>query len=400
MSVERSAAPALSVAPPPTRRANASPRLSGRATVILLAILAVVVIYATDQVAPASSDRQAQMRIWLAARATGVVTLLLLTFQICVGLVLSHPTNKSTWRLSKRIFPWHENLWVFVTAFLGVHIVSLLLDPYAGVGIAGTFIPGLSGYRSSPVALGTLALYAFLITAVSARWTRLLPAGMWLSIHRLALIVFGLSLAPRDAGRDRLGCAARPVHRDRPRRRAGRRLSLLGVPQGAAVIRDISHGGQDPMNIGSLHIRRSLTVFGVVGAILLGLAAIQGAAAWTATSAPLSVVPVSATSIEAQLLEEQARSADLQAQLLDLSINAGQLSTALEAAQARIDADSTHAKDLERDLQTAKKKLAALQRSIRVTSATSTSASAASAPSSGGHDDDDDEDEHDEEEDD
>lgn len=139
------------------RRTNAAPRLSGRATVILLAILAVVVIYATDQVAPASSDRQAQMRIWLAARATGVVTLLLLTFQICVGLVLSHPTNKSTWRLSKRIFPWHENLWVFVTAFLGVHIVSLLLDPYAGVGIAGTFIPGLSGYRSSPVALGTLA---------------------------------------------------------------------------------------------------------------------------------------------------------------------------------------------------------------------------------------------------
>lgn len=154
------------------------------------------------------------------------------------------------------------------------------------------------------------------------------------------------------------------------------------------------------MNIGSLHIRRSLTAFGVVGAILLGLAAIQGAAAWTATSAPLSVAPVSATSIEAQLLEEQARSADLQAQLLDLSINAGQLSTALEAAQARIDADATHAKELERDLQTAKKKLAALQRSIRATAATSTSASAASAPSSGGHDDDDDEDEHDEEDDD
>ena len=54
-------------------------------------------------------------------------------------------------------------------AFLGVHIVSLILDPYAGVGIAGAFIPGLSGYRSSPVALGTLALYAFLITAITAR---------------------------------------------------------------------------------------------------------------------------------------------------------------------------------------------------------------------------------------
>ncbi len=193
MSIERVAVPATSGTPPPVRRASGSPRLTGRATVILIAVVAIIVIYATDQVAPASSDRQAQLRIWLAARATGVVTLLLLTFQICVGLVLSHPTNKSTWRLSKRIFPWHENLWVFVTAFLGVHIVSLVLDPYAGVGIAGTFIPGLSGYRSSPVALGTLALYAFLITAMTARWTKLLPSGMWLSIHRFALVVFGLA---------------------------------------------------------------------------------------------------------------------------------------------------------------------------------------------------------------
>jgi len=86
----------------------------------LYAPIALIVIYATDQIAPATSDRQAQMRIWLAARATGIVTLLLLTFQICVGLVLSHPTNKSTWKLSKRIFPWHDHVWVFVIAFLGV----------------------------------------------------------------------------------------------------------------------------------------------------------------------------------------------------------------------------------------------------------------------------------------
>jgi len=160
---------------------------------MLAAVVAIIVIYASDQIVPATSDRQADLRIWLAARATGIVTFLLLTFQICVGLVLSHPTNKSTWKLSKRIFPWHETLWVFVIAFLGVHIVSLILDPYAGVGIAGSFIPGLSSYRTSPVALGTLALYAFLLTAITARYTKLLPAGVWLTIHRLSLIVFVLA---------------------------------------------------------------------------------------------------------------------------------------------------------------------------------------------------------------
>ena len=97
---------------------------------------------------------------------------LLLTFQIALGLILSHPTNKSTWKLSKRIFPWHEHVWVFVMAFLVVHIVSIVLDPYRRVSIIGAFIPGLSEYRSSPVALGTMALYAFLRDRHHARATR------------------------------------------------------------------------------------------------------------------------------------------------------------------------------------------------------------------------------------
>lgn len=191
--------------PSTPRRAGLPFRLSGRGTVILLTILAIVAIYATDQIAPATSDRQAQLRIWLAARAGGIVTFLLLTFQICLGLILSHPTNKSTWKLSKRIFPWHEHIWVFVLAFLVVHIVSIVLDPYAKVTVVGALLPGLSEYRSSAVAIGTMALYAFLVTAITARYTKLLPTGMWLKIHRLSLVVWVLAwlhsvLAGTDSG--------------------------------------------------------------------------------------------------------------------------------------------------------------------------------------------------------
>ncbi len=168
-------------------------RLSGPRFVVLLGLLGLGIVIATDQIVPASSAYQAQTRVWLAARAAGIVSYLLLTGQVVFGLVLSHPTNQSTWKLSKRLFPWHENLWVFVLAFLGVHIVSLILDPYAGVGIAGTFIPGLSSYRSSPVALGTLALYALILTGLSARYTKLLPAGFWLKVHRFSLVVFILA---------------------------------------------------------------------------------------------------------------------------------------------------------------------------------------------------------------
>ncbi len=168
-------------------------RLTAPRFAILLGLLGLGIVIATDQIVPATTAYQAQMRLWLAARASGIVVYLLLTAQIVFGLILSHPTNQTTWKLSKRLFPWHENLWVFVLAFLVAHVVSLLLDPYAGVGVAGTLIPGLSTYRSSPVALGTLAMYALIVTGLTARYTKVLPPGFWLKLHRFSIVVFILA---------------------------------------------------------------------------------------------------------------------------------------------------------------------------------------------------------------
>ena len=170
-------------------------RLSGRTLVILGAVIGLVVVSSTDQIVPATTPYQAQMRIWMVARAAGITAYLILTFIVAVGLILSHPVNKSTWKLSKRLFPWHENLLVFVIAFLAAHVVSLVLDPYAGVGIAGSLVPGLSSYRSIPVAIGVLAMYALLITGLTARYTKMLPPGTWLKIHRLSVLVWGASWA-------------------------------------------------------------------------------------------------------------------------------------------------------------------------------------------------------------
>ena len=94
---------------------------------------------------------------------------------------------------------------MFVLAFLGAHIVSLVLDPYAGVGLGGAFVPGLSSYRSAPVALGSLGLYALLATGLTARYTKLLPAGFWLKLHRFSIVALVLAwmhgmLAGTDAG--------------------------------------------------------------------------------------------------------------------------------------------------------------------------------------------------------
>ena len=180
---------------PGPKPAGTSARLSGRTFVVLVAVAGLAAIYATGQVTPATSAHQAELRVWLAARAAGFITLGMLTLQVVFGLVLSHPTNKTTWKLSRMLFPWHANFWVFVLSFLVLHIVTIVLDPFAGVGLGGAILPGLSSYRTVPVALGVIALSALLVTGLTARYTKLLPRGVWLTIHRFSIVVLALAWA-------------------------------------------------------------------------------------------------------------------------------------------------------------------------------------------------------------
>jgi DNA repair exonuclease SbcCD ATPase subunit len=118
------------------------------------------------------------------------------------------------------------------------------------------------------------------------------------------------------------------------------------------------------MNISSLRLRRLLTAVGVVAALVLGFGSIRVAAAWTAASAPIGVAPIPVSSIQDRLDQELARSEAMRAQLDSLAAQSTEMTSALEAAQARIAADTGHAKALADELKTAKQKLAKLAASI------------------------------------
>ena len=165
-------------------------RASLATLVIIGAVAALVALGVTDQVIPGTDERTLSVRPWVAARALGITAYLLLALEVAAGVWLSHPRNSGDPRTSRVVFPWHELLTVFTGAFLTLHIVLLAVDPYAGVDWIGAFVPGFSQYRPVPVAIGSVALYAMIITAATAKWTRLLPAGWWLRIHRLGALVF------------------------------------------------------------------------------------------------------------------------------------------------------------------------------------------------------------------
>jgi predicted ferric reductase len=168
-------------------------RVSAATLLALGAVVALVALAVTDQVIPAVDPRTASLRPWIAARAMGVTAYLLLALEVGLGLVLSHPRNTTEWRRTKQVFPWHEMITVFTGAFLTLHVALMAVDPYAKVGVIGAFVPGWSEYRPAGVALGSIALYALIVTAVTAKWTRLLPSGWWLRIHRVAAVAFLLA---------------------------------------------------------------------------------------------------------------------------------------------------------------------------------------------------------------
>jgi len=177
----------------PAESGSSSTRLSWATLAVIGAVTVIAIVFATGQILPPTSEHQAQVRMWLGSRAAGITALLLMTFEVVIGLVLSHPTNKSTWKLSRRLFPWHEHAWVFTLAFVAVHGLTMAVDRFVNVGWPGALVPGMSEFRTVPVALGTIAMYALVITGLTARITRLLPRGWWLKLHRLSLGVLALA---------------------------------------------------------------------------------------------------------------------------------------------------------------------------------------------------------------
>ena len=129
----------------------------------------------------------ADMGLWVVARASGLISYLLLTAVTIAGLLLASPP-KSAARvigIAQRL-RIHVLLAIFALAFIVLHIVVLAIDPWAEVGWWGALVPFGSAYRPLPVTLGLLALWSGLISGLTAGLAGRGLGRVWLPLHRLA----------------------------------------------------------------------------------------------------------------------------------------------------------------------------------------------------------------------
>jgi DMSO/TMAO reductase YedYZ heme-binding membrane subunit len=132
--------------------------------------------------------------LWYATRATGLVTLLLLTASVLLGILTAGRFTAGSWPrfLSQGL---HRNVSLLVLVFLTLHVGTTVLDTYTSIPLAAAFVPFASGYKPAWLSLGAVALdllAALVLTSLARRW---IGHRYWRTLHWLAYACWPVAVA-------------------------------------------------------------------------------------------------------------------------------------------------------------------------------------------------------------
>jgi DMSO/TMAO reductase YedYZ heme-binding membrane subunit len=131
--------------------------------------------------------------LWYLTRAAGLVSLVLLSATLVLGLVASVGWTTERWPrfLSQSV---HRNLSLYCLAFIGLHIVSTVADGYVPIGIVDAVIPFRSPYRPMYVGFGALAFDMLLAVAITSGLRRRIGTSAWRAVHWLAYVCWPIAV--------------------------------------------------------------------------------------------------------------------------------------------------------------------------------------------------------------
>src|SRR5579872_2941394 len=128
---------------------------------------------------------------WVMARVAGLSSYASLAIAVVTGIALRSAVLD--WLGSNRaVRSLHEYTTALWIPLATLHIVSLLLDATARVGWLDLVVPFHSSYGTLGIGLGALALDVLVVVTVAAFLRRRMSRDLWLWLHRLAYVAFGL----------------------------------------------------------------------------------------------------------------------------------------------------------------------------------------------------------------
>jgi predicted ferric reductase len=120
--------------------------------------------------------------LWYLTRGSGVVSLLLLTAAVVLGLLTSSRWARERWPRFV-VEGLHRNVSLLATVFLLIHIASSVLDGYVSIRWLDAVVPFGAAYRPFWLGLGALSLDVFIALAVTSLLRRHLGQRVWRAIH-------------------------------------------------------------------------------------------------------------------------------------------------------------------------------------------------------------------------
>ena len=132
--------------------------------------------------------------LWFAARGAGIVSLLLSTAVVCLGLLTAARFERPQWPRFLTV-ELHRSIALVSVIFVAIHVVTAVLDPYASLGFIAAIIPFASSYRPLDVALGVIALYLVIAVLLTSLIRDRLSQRTWRLVHWLAYAAWPMAVA-------------------------------------------------------------------------------------------------------------------------------------------------------------------------------------------------------------
>ncbi|WTL36113.1 ferric reductase-like transmembrane domain-containing protein [Nocardia sp. NBC_01503] len=142
--------------------------------------------------------------LWAFGRGSGATALAMLTVAVITGI--GSRSGRALLLPRSGLAELHRGAALIATVLVGVHVLSLLADPYSQLHLLDTLVPFAGDYRPLWVGLGTVAVDLLVAIALSALLRHRIGPRVFRVIHWAAYAFWPLALihalgAGTDAGR-------------------------------------------------------------------------------------------------------------------------------------------------------------------------------------------------------
>ncbi len=131
--------------------------------------------------------------LWYTTRASGIVSLLLLTAVMVGGIMTATRVGGGTVPRFA-VAEVHRRISLIAMIFIILHIATTIVDSYVNVGIVSALIPFTSQYKPIKVALGTVAFDLMLAITVTSLIKQRISHSLWRTIHWASYLAFPIAV--------------------------------------------------------------------------------------------------------------------------------------------------------------------------------------------------------------